>query len=284
MNNSNPFVTMKKTGISVRLRLCAAAGILLGAQIFTLPLHAAEPAPANTIDMSVQVGQALSGALDLMSAGKLDEAAAALQQLRQSPLNDYELSRVLQQSVNLAITQARHQDAVNDSEALLETSSLSDSERTSATLMLGKLYLQLENWSKGVEALLQANERQPGNTETLYLLGFGHYRLQQPAMAIQWLEQAVAVNAAQAGEPVYSLLGVLYVDTKDYAKAVTTYETLVNSTPAPVQAESYHSTLAQLYVQTGNNGKARSTLQLLIDNYPASGRSADYRQRLAALK
>lgn len=259
--------------------------LLLFAAVCSLqPALAAEPSAANTIDMSVQVGQALTTALDLMSTGKLDEAATALQQLRESPLNDYELSRVLQQAVNLDITQGRHQDAVRDSEALLQTSSLSDSERTSTALMLGKLYLQLEDWSKGVEVLLQANERQPGNAETLYLLGFGHYRLQQPAMAIQWLEQAVAINAAQAGEPVYSLLGVLYVDTKDYAKAVATYETLVNSTPAPVQAESYHSTLAQLYVQTGNSGKARSTLQLLIDKYPASSRSTDYQQRLAAIK
>lgn len=269
--------------ITSGLRTTALTGLLLATTAMPLAALAAEPAAANTIDMSVQVGQALTGALDLMGAGKLDEAAAALQKLRESPLNDYELSRVLQQAVNLAITQGRHADAVRDSEALLQTGSLSDAERSSATLMLGKLYLQLENWSKGVEVLLQANELQPGNQETLYLLGFGHYRLQQGAQAVQWLEQAVAVNAAQAGEPVYSLLGVLYVETKDYAQAIATYEVLVSSTPAPVQAESYRSTLAQLYVQTGDKGKARSTLQLLIDNYPASARLNDYRQRLAAL-
>ena len=149
--------------------------------------------------------------------------------------------------------------------------------------MLGKLNLQVENWSRAIEALLQANERQPGNQETLYLIGFAYYRLQQPELAVQFLEQARAVNPSQAGEPIYSLLGVLYVNAKNNPKAVETYEALINTVPNAVQAESYQSTLAQLYVQAGNNSQAKATLELLISKFPNSAKLNDYRQRLNAL-
>lgn len=278
MHSGNPQSSWRRP-----LRLSVMIGVLLSSGFSIAPVVAAE-APTDTIDMSVQVGQALTAALDLLDAGKPAEAAAALRRLREQPLNDYEASRILLQVVNLDIRMNNHQAAITDSEALLQTQTLSDAERTGATLMLGKLYLQLEDWSKGVETLLQANERQPNNQETLYLLGFGHYRLQQLELAVQFLEQARAVNAAQAGEPIYSLLGVLYVNAKNNPKAVETYEALINTVPNAVQAESYHSTLAQLYVQAGNTVQAKATLEQLISRFPDSAKLDDYKQRLAGLR
>lgn len=262
-----------------------ARAALLSVTLAATALQAAAPPEGDTIDMSVAVGTALSEALDLMAAGNLEEAAAALQTLRAGGLNDYETSRVLQQLVNLAINRNDTAAALADSEALLATASLSADERTASTLLLGKLYLQAEDWSKGIAALQQVNDSQGGTVmETLYLLGFGHYRAQQPAEAISFLEQAVQVGGSQAGEPHFSLLGVLYVNAKDYAKAVAAYENLFAAVPAPTQAESYSSTLAQLYVQTGDTAKARTTLERLIATFPGSARLNDYRARLAALR
>ena len=283
MGDSNPKQVRQFSTIPTRLQLSMLVAAVLAAAYSSLPLLAAEPQLTDSIDMSVQVGQALSAALDLMDAGKHEEAAAALQKLREQALNDYEASRILLQAVNLDITMGNHQAAISNSEALLQTQTLSDAERTSATLMLGKLHLQLENWGKGVDILLQANERQPNNQETLYLIGFAYYRLQQPELAVQFLEQARAVNPSQAGEPIYSLLGVLYVNAKNNPKAVETYEALINTVPNAVQAESYQSTLAQLYVQAGNNSQAKATLELLISKFPNSAKLNDYRQRLNAL-
>lgn len=251
---------------------------------FTPSLLAAEPPAIVDIDMSVQVGQALTAAFGLMDAGKPDEAAAALQRLRAAGLNNYEMSRVLLQTVNLYVTMGKHQEAIIDSETLLQTQALSEAERTSAIFMLGKLYLQVEDWNKGLEYLRQANELQGNNNqETLYLIGFAYYQLQQVESARQFLEQALAVDEASAGEPIYSLLGVLYVDAKNYPKALATYEKLVIAIPDAVQAESYYSTLSQLYVQAGNNSRAKATLQLLISTFPDSPKLTDYRQRLALL-
>jgi tetratricopeptide (TPR) repeat protein len=258
-------------------------GVLLSSG-FSITSGIAAEAPTDTIDMSVHVGQALTAALDLLDAGKPAEAAAALQRLREQPLNDYEASCILLQAVNIDIRMNNHQAAITNSELLLQTQALSDAERTNATLMLGKLNLQLENWSKGIEALLQANERQPDNQETLYLSGFAYYRLQQPELAVQFLEQARDVNPSQAGEPIYSLLGVLYVNAKNYPKALETYETLTSAVPDSVQIESYQSTLAQLYAQAGDREKAKAALQLLIEKFPGSAKLNDYRQRLALLK
>jgi len=265
------------------LRLSLMIGVLLSSG-FSITSGIAAEAPTDTIDMSVHVGQALTAALDLLDAGKPAEAAAALQRLREQPLNDYEASRILLQAVNIDIRMNNHQAAITNSELLLQTQALSDAERTNATLMLGKLNLQLENWSKGIEALLQANERQPDNQETLYLSGFAYYRLQQPELAVQFLEQARDVNPSQAGEPIYSLLGVLYVNAKNYPKALETYETLTSAVPDSVQIESYQSTLAQLYAQAGDREKAKAALQLLIEKFPGSAKLNDYRQRLALLK
>ncbi|MES2603989.1 MAG: tetratricopeptide repeat protein, partial [Pseudomonadota bacterium] len=258
--------------------------VVLSVALCAPSLLAAEPPAIVDIDMSVKVGRALTEAFDLMNAGRLDEAAVALQQLRNSGLNDYEMSRVLQQVVSLDIRLEMHQDAISASEALLQTQSLSEAERTSAILMLGKLYLQVEDWNKGLEHLLQANELQGNNDqETLYLIGFAYYQLQQAESATRFLEQALAVDKAQAGEPVYSLLGVLYVDAKNYPKALATYEQLVIAIPDAVQTESYYSTLSQLYAQAGNNGRAKATLQLLISTFPDSANLAEYQKRLATL-
>lgn len=268
---------------AARAARAVATGLMLAAAMHLPTVQAGEP--ADTIDMSVAVGKALTDALDLMDAGKLDEASAAFQALRAQSLNDYEASRVLLQMVNLDITRNDHQAAITDSEALLATQSLTDAERASASLMLGKLYLQVENWNKGIETLVKVNEAQGGSSmETLYLLGFGHYRLQQNAQAVQYLEQAATVGGAQAGEPIYSLLGVLYVNDKNYPKAIEAYEKLFSAVANPTQAESYYSTLAQLYVQANNKVQAKATLEKLIAQFPNSPKLAEYQTRLAAVR
>jgi tetratricopeptide (TPR) repeat protein len=264
--------------MSVSVSLAALLSVLS-----TTPAAAAEPPPAETIEMSVAVGQALSEVLTLTDAGQLEAAHAALQALRQQPLNDYERTRILQQAINLDIMLGRHAQAILDHEALLQQTNLTDAERSNAQLMLGKLHLQEEQWSEGIESLLAVNESQQSSSmETLYLLGVGHYRSQQPALAIQYLEQAIAVGGAQAGEPHYSLLGVLQVEAKNYSGAIATYEALFDAVATPAQAESYYSTLAQLYVQAGEHGKARATLEQLLTRFPDSAKRAEYQTRLAA--
>lgn len=278
----------QQRGFRGYLRAGVIAAALCAAGSPALSVLAAEPAGGNTIDMSAELGQVFVRVIELMGEGKLDEAETTMQQLReklqQGQLTDYEASRILQLAVNLNITQGKHLEAIQDSEALLQTQSLTDAERINARTMLAKLNLQLENWDKALEQLRLVNDVQGGrNQETLYLLGLANYRLQQTEQAVQYLEQAIAIDAAKAGEPVYSLLGVIYVDAKDYPRATTTYETLLRNIPQPVQGESYHSTLAQLYVQAGDSSQARTTLELLISKYPNSPRLSDYQKRLAAL-
>ena len=81
MGDSNPKQVRQFSTIPTRLQLSMLVAAVLAAAYSSLPLLAAEPQLTDSIDMSVQVGQALSAALDLMDAGKHEEAAAALQKL-----------------------------------------------------------------------------------------------------------------------------------------------------------------------------------------------------------
>lgn len=271
--------------MSTRLTLAISLAALLSVPAAFSPVLAAEPAPSDTIDMSVAVGQSLSEIMELMGAGRLDEANAKMQQLRQQPLNDYEQLRVLQQAINLDITAGNYQQAIADHEELLQKPNLSAADRQATTIMLGKLQLQVEDWTRGIETLLPVNLAQGGSSmEIQYLIAFGYYRAQLPALALEYVQKAIATGGAKAGEAEYSLLGRLYVESRDYPNAITAYEKVFEAVPNPAQAESYYSTLAQLYLQNDDKDKGRAMLEKLIATYPNSAKVGEYKTRLASIK
>jgi tetratricopeptide (TPR) repeat protein len=157
-------------------------------------------------------------------------------------------------------------------------------DRLEALDVTAQLYLELADWTKGLEYLLQVNGLQGGrNMETLFRIAFSYSQLRQIAQAIPYMEQALAVGGEQAGETYYSNMAVLYVQAERYDEAIETYVKLLDVAPNTVNREAVSAELAALYIKVGNEARAKITLEGLIRAFPSSPRRADYMQSLAAL-
>lgn len=239
--------TQRRTTTAAALVLSCAVAIA------SLPVLAAEPPAVTDIEMSVAVGTSLTKVTDLMDAGKLNDAAAALQPLRaslvQGNLNEYEKFRVLQTAARLNTALQQYEDAIVDYEALLQLGppTLSEAERIATSEMTGQLYLQLGNWDKGLQYLLVVNDNQKGNNmETLFRIAFAYSQAGKVAEGIPYMEQALAVGGERAGEIYYSNMVVMYTGMKQYAKAIATMETLIQKFPDSANMANYQQDLSAL--------------------------------------
>jgi tetratricopeptide (TPR) repeat protein len=257
--------------------------------LLALPVHAAEeaPAPANQIEMSFALGQRLGEVIALMDAGKLDEASAALMTLITSleQASAYEKLVLLQTSANLNVARQRPRDAAADYEAILRLDDVPAADRLSSATMAAQLYIGLSEWGAGLEQLLTINDMEGGaNMETLFRIAFAYAQLGQVREAIPFMEQALVIGGAAAGEPYYLNMAVLYMSAGDNAKAINIYEEVLGRWPQSAQRELVASNLAALHVKVGNNAQARARLEALIRDFPNSAQLGTWQQSLTALR
>jgi tetratricopeptide (TPR) repeat protein len=262
--------------------------LLLGAGIAALPAFAAEaPVLDNPDAMSFAVGARLSEVLALSDAQKPAEAATALQDLRadfEGRLNAYETLRVLQVSASINVALQNYADAIADNEALLQMEGVPESVRLAAADVTGQLYLEQGEWTKGIEYLREVDALQGGtNGDTLARIAFAYGQLGQFAEAIPYMEKVLLLAQDAASEDDLNNMAVLYVQAERSAKAIETYERLLELFPATGNREGVMANLAALYIDVGNKVQAMTTLRTLIRTYPMSPRLPTYRQSLDAL-
>ncbi len=237
------------------LRLSATISALLAlltVELERAPVFAAEPpASAETIDMSVEVGRNLGEVVNLMDAGKFAEASAAMQTLRdlssQERMNDYEELRMLQTAAQLNTAMQQYREAIADYAVILQMDAVSEAERLATADMIGQLYLQLQDWDKGLEYLVDVNTRQGGTSmETLFRIAFAYHQLGKVADAIPYMEQALVIGGDRAGEVYYSNMATLYMAVDSHAKAKATLEALIQKFPDSANRSSHQQNLDAL--------------------------------------
>lgn len=247
-------------------------------------LAADAPDSAETIDLSPQVADALNGIIDQMNAQKFAEADAAMQDLRATlqDMNAYEELRTLQLSANLNIMQKKYPEAIADHEAMLALGTLSEAERLATADLTAQLYLQVQDWQKGLEHLLEVNKLQgETNRDTLSRIAYVYNQLGKPADALPFMEKSISLAGADVTEDDYNTLAQAYMGAGDDAKAIATYQKLLEIAPDTSRRENVHHNLAVLYLNVGNRVKAMSTLRMLLREYPTSSQAAAWRQSLA---
>ena len=249
-----------------------------------ITLAADAPASGESIDLSPQVADALNGIIDQMNAQKLADADKAMQDLRATlqDMNDYEELRTLQLSANLNIMQKKYPEAIADHEAMLALGTLSEAERLATADLTAQLYLQVQDWQKGLEHLLEVNKLQgETNRDTLSRIAYVYNQLGKPADALPFMEKSISLAGADATQDDYNTLAQAYIGAGDDAKAIATYQKLLEIAPDTARRESVHHNLAVLYLNVGNKAKAMSTLRMLLREYPTSSQAAAWRQSLA---
>jgi len=270
------------------LPITGALLVLLALPCVSVPTFAAdEPALADSAEMSMPVATRLNEVIAVMDAGNPDVAAAAMMTLREElfdNMTEYEKLVTLQTSAILNTTLLKYPEAIADHEALLQLPLLTETQRLATTNLVAQLYLQLQDWNKGVEYLLSVNEMQgASDRETLFRIAFAYSQLGQAAAAIPYMEQALAVGGEQTPEDYYRNMATLYIQTQQPADAIATYEKLLEIFPDVADRERVLANVAALYIDLGNNAKAASLLRELIREFPTSSQMPTYRQSLNAL-
>jgi tetratricopeptide (TPR) repeat protein len=241
---------------------------------------------ADNVDMAPVVANGLNDVIGLMDKQQLDEAASTMQGLRdrlQANMSEYEVFRTLQLSATLNTLRQQLADAIADYEAILGMDALTDVDRLGTTKLLAELYLQQGDWNKALEHLLAINEMKQDDTEILFRIAYAYGQTGQAAAGVPFMERRVELAGALAREDDYNNLALLYIQSGNEAKAISTYETLLERVPDTANKEAVSSNLAALYIKVGNNAKAQSTLRMLLRDFPSSSQAAVWRQSLAAI-
>lgn len=273
--------------VPVSLRSIAAALLLtLGAGTSPL-LHAAEATLDNPDALSLDVGLGLNEVLMLSDAGRFEDAATALQQVRDKfaeRLNAYEEFRILKVSAYLNTQLRKYPEAIADYAAILTLNGLPAAERESATELTAQLYVEQQEWDKAVEYLVDLDKLRGGKDgDTLSRIAFAYGQLQRFTDAIPYMEKALDLAGERATEDDYNNMAILYIRAEKPTEAIGTYEKFLAEFPESANREAASANLAALYVQVRDSVKARALLRTLIREYPDSERLPTYRQSLTAL-
>ena len=97
-----------------------------------------------------------------------------------------------------------------------------------------RIRLSLNNFTGAVEASLAALELFPNQSELFYYLGVGYRQTKQPEKAIENLKQAIALDGGEQNNfksQIYSSLGDVYQDLKQYQESAQAYDESLKLTP-----------------------------------------------------
>jgi tetratricopeptide (TPR) repeat protein len=138
------------------------------------------------------------------------------------------------------------QGKVDDAIAELQNLEARDPKTKGLDLELGTAYYKKSNYPKAIEYLKKAAATDPGNNETVQLLALSYYLNGRPQDAIPLLEK-VQTWYPRANVDASYILGICYIQTKDYPNARQAFAKMFDVPPD--SAASYLFTARMLFRQ-----------------------------------
>lgn len=152
----------------------------------------------------------------------------------------------------------------------LKDSGESNIDRSVAYYYLAKVYDQADKRDAAAGALRSALKERPGFAKAALALAEFHLEKKDEAGALKVLEEAFRENHSAE---LAARLATVFLDRKEYQRAVSYLETLVEEDPAN---ENMKLRLALVYWQLQWTDKAHRLLSAMLDQYPASSEIAFY--------
>jgi len=124
-------------------------------------------------------------------------------------------------SQDLAFAEARQlsrQGNFDEALAKLESLAIKDAEMKGLAHELGVTYYKKGDYLKAMANFKKAVEEDPGDNEAVQLMGLSYYLAGRPAEAIAPLEEVQTWYPSANVDAAY-ILGICYIQTKDYANA-----------------------------------------------------------------
>ncbi len=130
--------------------------------------------------------------------------------------------------------------------ALLESIAVADPARRGVVRQMGIAYYRKNDFLKAAASFKKALEEDPGDNESVQLLGLSYYLAGRPAEAIAPLEKVQTWYPSANVDAAY-ILGLCYMQTKDYPSARKAFAKMFGV--APDSAASYLFTARMLLRQ-----------------------------------
>ncbi len=136
------------------------------------------------------------------------------------------------------IDQGRYQDAIAELQAL----QAKDPHHKGVAHELGAAYYKIGDYPRASEALQQALTEDDADKEAVQLLGLSYYFSGKPKQAIPLLERVQSWYPTANVDAAY-VLGISYIQTKDYEQARKAFATMYG---APPDSAASHLFLARM--------------------------------------
>ncbi len=129
-------------------------------------------------------------------------------------------------SAQLLLQQGKYDEAISQ----LQSLSASNPVLKGLARELGAAYYQKGDFLKAVDSLKRAQAEDPRDNESVQLLGLSYYLAGRPAEAIPYLEKVQSWFPRANVDAAY-ILGICYIQSKDYSKARTAFARMFDVPP-----------------------------------------------------
>lgn len=190
----------------------------------------------RTQALNNKVYEKLQKAQEAIEAKNYAEAVSILDAMKNSekkPLNDYELSNVLNLYAFVYYSKEDYPSALKAYKEITELAEAPDGTKVAALYSLAQLYFVTENFPKAVDSLLEwfkvAPEASKGANQYV-LLGQGYYQLKNFDKALFNVNKAVDMYKSKGKVPKenwYGLQRFLYYEKNNYKKVVEILDELL---------------------------------------------------------
>jgi tetratricopeptide (TPR) repeat protein len=216
-----------------------------------------EAAPSN--DISVQTGNTLNAAIELLNQEDYAGADAKLKTLRMDRLSPYERGTVERILFSISYAQEQYEKARGHLKNAIDSGGLNPVQVDEARYQSAQMFMQEEKWREGAAALEEWFKTAANpNSAAYYMLAIAYYQVEDFAKALPPAKKAVELMD-KPNESWLSMLSSLYLQREEYKESIPILEQLVNVAP---EKKTYWMQLSSVYGQMEDYTNALAIMQL----------------------
>lgn len=216
-----------------------------------------EEAPSN--DISVQTGNTLNAAIELLNKEDYAGAQQRLSTLRMDRLSPYEKGTVERILFSIAYSQEQYEKARGHLKNAIESGGLNPQQIDEARYQSAQMYMQEEKWREGAAALEEWFKTATNpNSAAYYMLAIAYYQIEDFEKALPPAKKAVELMD-KPNESWLSMLSSLYLQREEYRESIPILQQLVAVAP---EKKTYWMQLSSVYGQMEDYTNALAIMQL----------------------
>lgn len=224
---------------------CAIAGLLV-----------ASAASAQTFDP--RTAKRLEKVIEHLQADQFDEALSILEGINIGRQKAYGKATVYEMFAHVSVGKEDFAGAAKYFKQALESQGFEGDRQTRLRLQLGQIYMMLEQWDNAIaEITTYFKEIEEPAPDAYYRLAVAYYQKGEQDRAIKPARLAIKKSATPK-ESHMRLLLALYMEKKEYKRAIPLLERLVSNYPK----KAYWMQLSAVYNELGREVDALASQQL----------------------